>query len=81
MQDTECFKVVNETKDFATIELVLGFQFKGKRVGLLPRSQIAEYYQFLLDEHGLMPILTMQGAMSPGDGESHTVMACRKVQK
>lgn len=80
MQDTEQFKVINETKDFALIALNLSAQFRGRPIRAILISEIVEHYQYLLDEHGLMPIHVRERFKSPTTGELTTLLTCRKVR-
>lgn len=78
MQDTEQFKVINETEHFALIELNRDAQWKGWRIGAIPISGIVEFYEFLLIDHRLMPIHTIEKIESPTTFKPTTILVCRK---
>lgn len=48
------FKVINETEDFLCAEMNRDGEFNGKPLSRLTDSDAIEFWQFLLDEYGVL---------------------------
>lgn len=70
IEDCKYFSVYGETEDFVTIKLNVNEQFNGRYLICLIGQEIADFAQYLLDEHRIAMI-----------GHGGSSILCRKVKE